>query len=160
MAWKRFKGNNMQITQPILPMGTVLNGRYTLKSLLGKGGFGNVYLARDEDDKRQLFALAELLNPKEHERYRFTLDYVSPSPVPHQTLPQTHSVFTDDKLGRTFLLVRYSEEPHLELLRLQQPEQRFPHSQVMTLIVPIMSAVSHLHHQHPPCKTRTLTHAR
>ena len=85
----------MQQTQSILPIGTVLNGRYTLESLLGKGGFGNVYLARDQDDSQQLFALAELLNPKEHERYRFTLDYVSPSPVPHQTLPQTQSVFTD-----------------------------------------------------------------
>lgn len=131
-------------------METVLNGRYALKSLLGKGGFGNLYLARDEDDKRQLFALAELLNPKEPERYRFTLDYVSPSSVPYQTLPQTPSVFTDDKLGRTFLLARYSEEPHLELLRVQQPEQRFPYPQVIALMAPIMSAVRHLHQQHPP----------
>jgi serine/threonine protein kinase len=46
--------------------------------------------------------------------------------------------------------MKYSEEPHLEILRLQQPEQRFSHPQVMTLMAPIMSAVSHLHHQHPP----------
>ena len=53
----------MQKTQAILPIGTVLNGHYILESLLGKGGFGNVYLARDQDDSRQLFALAELINP-------------------------------------------------------------------------------------------------
>lgn len=140
----------MQKTQAILPIRTVLNGQYILENLLGKGGFGNVYLARDQDDNRQLFALAELINPQEQEGYRFTLENVSPSPVPHQTLPQTQSVFTDDKLGRTFLLVRYSEEPHLEVLRLQQPEQRFPLPQVKTLMAPIMSAVSHLHHRHPP----------
>jgi serine/threonine protein kinase len=150
IACKGLKGNNVQKVQPILPIGTVLNGQYTLESLLGKGGFGNVYLARDLSDNRQLFALVELLNPKEQEGYRLTLDYVSPPPVPHHALPHTQSVFTDDKLGRTFLLVRYSEEPHLELLRVQQPEQRFPLSVVRTLMAPIVRAVSHLHHQHPP----------
>ena len=140
----------MKVVQAILPIGTVLNGQYILESLLGKGSFGNVYLVRDQRDTQKLFALAELINPKEQQRYRFTLDYVSYTPLRHQALPQAPSVFTDDTLGRTCLLVRYSEEPHLEILRLQQPEQRFPFPQVMTIMAPIIRAVSHLHQQHPP----------
>jgi eukaryotic-like serine/threonine-protein kinase len=138
------------VVQAILPIGTVLNGQYIVESLLGKGSFGNVYLARDQDDKQKLFALAELINPKDQKGYRFTLEYVSHTPPSHRALPQTQSVFTDDKLGRKCLLVSYSEEPHLEILRLQQPQQRFPLPQVMTIMAPIMSAVSHLHHRHPP----------
>jgi len=140
----------VQKVQAILPIGTVLNGHYIIESLLGKGSFGNVYLARDQYNKQKLFALAELINPKEQEGYSFTLDYISPSPLDQRISPQAQYVFTDDKLGRTCLLVSYTEEPHLEILRLQQPEQRFPLPQVMTLMAPIMSAVSHLHHQHPP----------
>ncbi len=140
----------MQKVQAILPIGTVLNGHYIVESLLGKGGFGNVYLARDQWDQQKLFAIAELINPKEQEGYRFTLEYVSPTPLNNRAFPRAQYVFTDDKLGRTCLLVNYSEEPHLEILRLQQPEQRFPLSQVMTIMAPIISAVSHLHQQHPP----------
>jgi serine/threonine protein kinase len=140
----------VQKVRAILPIGTVLKGHYIVESLLGKGGFGNVYLTRDQYDKQKLFALAELINPKEQKGYRFTLEYVLPPPLRHQTLPQAQSVFTDDTLGRTCLLVRYSEEPHLEILRVQQPEQRFPLPQMMTIIAPIMRAVSHLHQQHPP----------
>jgi serine/threonine protein kinase len=140
----------VQKVRAILPIGTVLNGQYIVESLLGKGGFGNVYLARDQHDTQQLFALAELLNPKERGGYRLTLHYVLPPPLRHRAVPQAQSVFTDDTLGRTCLLVRYSEEPHLEILRSQQPEQRFPLPQVMTIMAPIMSAVSQLHQQHPP----------
>src|SRR6266705_4205079 len=140
----------MKKVRAILPIGTVLNGHYIVESLFGKGGFGNVYLTRDQYDKQNLFALAELINPKEQQRYRFTLDYVSYTPLRHQALPRVQSVFTDDTLGRTCLLGRYSEEPHLEILRLQQPEQRFPLPQVITIMAPIMRAVSHLHQQHPP----------
>jgi eukaryotic-like serine/threonine-protein kinase len=141
----------VQKVQAILPIGTVLNGHYIIESLLGKGSFGNVYLARDQYDKQKLFALAELINPKEQEGYRFTLEYVSPTPLDHGAIPRPQYVFfNDDKLGRTCLLMRYSEEPTLEMLRLQQPEQRFPLPHVMSIMVPIMSAVSHLHQQHPP----------
>ena len=140
----------MQKVQAILPIGTVLNGHYLVENLLGKGGFGNVYLVRDQHDTQKLFALAELINPDEQEGYRFTLAYVSHTPLHHRALPQTQYVFTDDTLGRTYLLMRYIEEPNLELLRLQQPEQRFPLPQVMTIMAPIISAVSYLHQQHPP----------
>ncbi len=140
----------MTAVQAILPIGTVLNGQYTVESLLGKGSFGNVYLARHQNDKQKLFALAELINPKDQEGYRFTLEYVSQTPLNHRALPQAQYVFTDDKLGRKCLLVSYIEEPHLEILRLQQPEQRFPLPQVMTMMAPIMSAISYLHHRHPP----------
>ena len=140
----------MKVVQAILPIGTVLNGHYIVESLLGKGGFGNVYLVRDQHDTQKLFALAELINPNEQEGYRFTLEYVSHTPPHHRALSQAQYTFTDDTLGRTYLLVSYSEEPNLELLRLQQPEQRFPLPQVMTIMDPIMSAVSYLHQQHPP----------
>ncbi len=140
----------MQKVRAILPIGTVLNGQYIVESLFGKGGFGNVYLTRDQYDKQKLFALAELINPKEQKGYRFTLQYVLPPPFRPRAVPRAPSVFTDDTLGRTCLLMSYSEEPHLEILRLQQPEQRFPFPQVITIIAPIMRAVSHLHQQHPP----------
>ena len=140
----------MQKVRAILPIGTVLNGQYIVESLFGKGGFGNVYLTRDQYDKQNLFALAELINPKEQKGYRFTLQYVLPPPFRPRAVPRAPSVFTDDTLGRTCLLMSYSEEPHLEILRLQQPEQRFPFPQVITIIAPIMRAVSHLHQQHPP----------
>ena len=140
----------MKVVQAILPIGTVLNGQYIVENLLGKGSFGNVYLVRDQHDKQKLFALAELINPKDQEGHRFTLEYVSHTPSNHRALPQDQYVFTDDKLGRKCLLVSYSEEPHLEILRLQQPEQRFPLPQVMTIMAPIMSAISHLHHRSPP----------
>src|SRR5215472_14229270 len=149
-AWKSYKGNNVKVVQALLPIGTVLNGQYIVESLLGKGSFGNVYLARDQRDTQQLFALAELINPKEQQRYRFTLDYVSQTPLRRRALPQAQSVFTVDTLGRTCLLVSYTGEPNLEILRLQQPEQRFPFPQMMTLIAPIIRAVSCLHQQHPP----------
>jgi serine/threonine protein kinase len=134
----------------LLPIGTVLNGQYIVESLLGQGGFGNVYLTRDQDDNQKLFALAELINPKERERYRLTLHYVLPLPLGPRAVPRAPSVFTDDTLGRTCLLVSYSDEPHLELLRVQQPEQRFPFPQMMTIMAPIIRAVSRLHQQHPP----------
>ncbi len=142
--------NNVQEAQAPLPTGTVIHKHYIVESLLGKGDFGNVYLVRDQSDKQELFAFAEVINPAEQEKYRFALDYVSLTPLDQSTLPHVQYVFNDNKLSRTYVLMQYIEEPNLELLRLQQTEKRFPFPEVMALMTPVIHAVAHLHHRHPP----------
>ena len=146
----------MQEAQAPLPAGTVIQEHYIVESLLGKGDFGNVYLVRDQRDEQKLFALAELINPAEGEKYRFALEYVSLAPLDHRALPHVQYVFNDDKLSRAYVLMRYIEETNLEILRLQQPEKRFPSPQVMAIMTPVINAVAYLHGRHPPVFHRNI----
>ena len=148
--------NNVQKVQDSLPVGAVIQGRYIVKSLFSKGGFGSIYLVRDQHIKQKLFVLAEVINPNKQESYSFTLEYVSLTPFRHQALPQIQYVFNDDKLNRAYLLMNYIEEPNLEIMRLQQSEKRFPLPQVMALMTPILNAVTYLHHQSPPVIHRNI----
>ncbi len=43
-----------------LPIGTILRDRYVVEELLGKGGFGAVYLVRDLRVRQNLFAIKEI----------------------------------------------------------------------------------------------------
>ena len=147
---------NVQKVQDFLPIGAVIQGRYIVESLLGIGSFGSIYLVWDQHNKQKLFVLAEVMNPHEQESYRFTLEYVSLTPFRLQALPQVQYVFNDDKLGRAYLLMSSIEEPNLELLRLQQPEKRFPLPQVMALMTPVANAVTYLHRQSPPVMLRNI----
>jgi len=140
----------MQELQASLPVGAMIQRRYIVESLLGKGRFASVYLVRDQRSQQNLFVLAEVINPNEQEKYRFTLEYVSLTPLHHHALPHVQYIFNDDKLSRTYLLMSYVEEPNIEMLRLQQSEKRFPLPQVMTIIAPVINAVSYLHHRSPP----------
>lgn len=148
--------DNVQKVQASLPIEAVIQGRYMVESLLGKGSFGSIYLVRDQHNKQKLFVLAEVINPNEQESYRFTLEYVSLTPFRHQALPQVQYVFNDDKLNRAYLLMSYIEEPNLEILRLQQPEKCFPLAQVMALMAPVVNAVTYLHHRDPPVIHRNI----
>lgn len=140
----------MQEAQAPLPAGMVIQEHYIVESLLGTGDFGNVYLVRDQRDKKKLLVLAEVINPIEQERYRFALEYVSLAPLDHRALPHVQYVFNDDKLSRAYLIMSYIEELNLEMLRLQQSEKRFPLPQVMAIMAPVIDAVTHLHHRYPP----------
>ncbi len=50
----------MQDIQMTLPIGTILRDRYVVEELLGKGGFGAVYLVRDLRVRQNLFAIKEI----------------------------------------------------------------------------------------------------
>jgi serine/threonine-protein kinase len=143
------EGTVLEIQAP-LPSGAVIQGRYIVESLLGKGDFGIIYLVRDQHKKQKLFVLAEVFNTNEEESYRFTLEYIAPTPLDDQALPRVQYVVNDDKLRRAYVLMSYIEEPTLEILRLQQPEKRFPLSKVMTFMVPVINVLNYLHHQNPP----------
>ncbi|HZU67926.1 MAG TPA: serine/threonine-protein kinase [Ktedonobacteraceae bacterium] len=140
----------MQEVQSTLPIGTVVRDRYIVEDLLGKGGFGAVYLVRDQRVHHNLFALKEVVDPNKRERARFVFEAEVLKRLDHPALPRVYYVFEDPKKDRAYMLMDYVEGPNLEMLRQKQPNKRFPVQQVLSIMGPIMQAVDYLHQQHPP----------
>jgi serine/threonine protein kinase len=140
----------VQEVQTTLPIGTIIRERYIVEDLLGKGGFGAVYLVRDQRVKGNLFALKEMVDTSKQERARFAFECEVLKRVDHPALPRIYRVFEDDKNNRAYMLMDYIDGPNLEALRQKQPQKRFTLNQVMTIMAPVMNAVSYLHQQTPP----------
>ncbi|TMC23149.1 MAG: serine/threonine protein kinase [Chloroflexi bacterium] len=140
----------VQKVQSSLPIGTLIQNRYIVEDLLGKGGFGAVYLVRDQRVKGNVFALKEVIDPERKERARFTFEGEVLKRLDHQSLPRVYRVFDDNKNARSYMLMDYIEGPNLDRLRRQQPGKRFALSQVVHMMTPIVDAIGYLHAQHPP----------
>jgi len=131
-------------------VGTKVGDRYIVDGLLGKGGFGAVYLVRDQRVKGNLFALKEIVDSNKQERARFAFECEVLKRLDHPSLPRVYHVFQDDKNNRAYMLMDYIQGPNLETLRQKQPDKRFPLSRALEIMAPIMNAVAYLHHQTPP----------
>jgi eukaryotic-like serine/threonine-protein kinase len=140
----------VQELQMILPIGTVVGNRYIVEELLGKGGFGAVYLVKDQRVKGNLFALKEVIDSDQKERLRFAFEGDILKRLDHAALPRVYRAFDDDKRNRGYMLMDYIAGPNLETLRQQQPEHRFSPPQALRMMAPIFDAVSFLHGQTPP----------
>src|SRR5258708_7935583 len=140
----------MQEVRTTLQLGTIIRGRYVVEDVLGQRSFGTVSLARDHRNNQKVFVLREVPKPGWKDRYQAAFESMAARQPDHPALPHVYRVFNDNRLDRAFMLMDYIEGPNLEILRQGQPEQRFSLHQVMTLIAPIMGAVTHLHSQHHP----------
>jgi eukaryotic-like serine/threonine-protein kinase len=140
----------VQDLQSILPNGTIVQGRYVIEDLLGRGGFGAVYLVRDQRTRGNLFALKEITDTSKQERERFAFECEVLKRLDHHALPRVYRVFDDDNSARAYMLMDYIEGPNLERLRLQQPEKRFPVEKALDILAPIFAVVGYLHKQDPP----------
>src|SRR2546430_13868899 len=142
-------GYRMKNVQTSLPVGSIIRGRYLVQGLLGKSGSGAVYLVIDRRDKHNLFALKEVILLEKKEQHRFARESVPLKGLHHPALPHVYDVFIDEMGGRVYLHMNYIEGTSLEVLQQRQPKKCFSLPQVMTMMVPVIDAVTYLHSQHP-----------
>jgi serine/threonine protein kinase len=140
----------VQELQATLPIGAMVGNRYIVEELLGKGGFGAVYLVRDQRVPGNLFALKEVVDADKKERMRFAFEGEVLKRLDHPALPRVYRVFDDEKRSRAYMLMDYIAGPNLETLRQKQPERRFSLTRALSMMGPIFAAVTFLHEQTPP----------
>jgi serine/threonine protein kinase len=139
--------NNMQTT---LRAGHVIQGQYRVVDLLGQGACGAVYLVKDERNPHNLCVLKEVMHAVREERRGLPFDAATLKRLDHPTLPGIRRVFQGDNHDRFYILMDYVEGNSLEVVRQLMPGKRFSLYAAMTLMSPIMDAVSYLHRRHPP----------
>lgn len=144
----------MQQEQLVLPKGVTIRSskgdRYVIEGLLGKGEAGAVYLVREHQTKKKVFALKEVINPDAQDRQRLAFEGEILTRLHHKALPRVHHVFENDKLKRVYILMDYIEGRNLDNLRQDEAQKRFDLPLVLVMMAPIVEALSYLHHQEPP----------
>ncbi len=139
-----------KLRQSAFHAGHLIRGQYRVIDLLGQGASGAVYLVTDESTHQKLFALKEVMPAVSEERRGFPFDVAALKRLNHPALPRIYRVFHSDSHDRYFILMDYIEGNNLEVMRQLMPGKRFSLHAAMTLMSPIMDAVSYLHRQHPP----------
>src|SRR5216684_2346686 len=146
--------------QTILPVGATIphpaGDRYVIERLLGRGGFGAVYLVRDRHVKQRLFALKEVIDPsrRDHERFIFEAEVLKR--LNHRSLPHVYHVFEHEKLRRVYMLMDYIEGQNLGVLLKEQPGHCFSLPLVLTIMEPVVDALIYMHGQDPPIVHRDI----
>ncbi|HKV59049.1 MAG TPA: serine/threonine-protein kinase [Ktedonobacteraceae bacterium] len=146
--------------QMTLPVGATVQDtygdRYRIKELLGRGGFGAVYLVNDRHMQEHEFALKELIEPSGHDHERLLFECEILKKLDHPALPRVYHVFEYEKLRRVYLLMEYIKGRNLEDVRDEQPEKRFPWKLALAIMTPIVDALTYLHQQEPPIVHRDI----
>lgn len=134
-----------------LAVGTVLQNRYRILSLLGQGGFGRTYLAEDLGRFQERCALKEFApsqsdaNFSDKAKELFQREAAILYQIQHPQIPQFRATFEQD--GRLFLVQDYVEgHTYRDLLneRIQQGTA-FSEAEVYQFLQQMLPLLAHIH---------------
>ncbi len=130
---------------PLTP-GTILNNRYRILTVLGKGGFGAVYRAADMSLKRPC-AVKENLNISPEASRQFEKEATILANLSHPNLPMVLDHFLIKDQGQ-YLVMDFIEGE--DLRSLVEQNGLLNQEKAVNIISQIAGALDYLHHQNPP----------
>lgn len=137
--------------QPPISIGTVLQSRYRVLSILGQGGFGRTYLAEDQGRFNELCALKELIPPQtgeyalEKSRELFQREAQTLYQIQHPQIPQFRATFEQDQ--RLFLVQDYVAGKTYRTLLDERKTQGYvlAEGEVIQLMQQVLPVLAYLH---------------
>lgn len=141
-----------------LAPGTLLQNRYRVDRVLGKGGMGHVYVVRDERfaNAKSLRSMKEMIprfsdlhtNMANFEREANVLDSLR-----HPNIPRVYDSFIE--FNRAYLVLEYIDGLDLEQV-LERQSGLMPPETVAGWMIQLCEIVGYLHSQNPPVIFRDL----
>jgi serine/threonine protein kinase, bacterial len=144
-----------------LPASAMLDNRYAVDTLVGRGGMGAVYRAVDTRLTGRICAIKEMsvLNLPPQERgpaiHSFRQEAQLLATLQHPNLPKVHDFFQDGTSGRHYLVMDFVQGDTLEDL-LQRQRRPFPEQQIRAWGWQLCDVLTYLHSHHPPIIFRDL----
>jgi len=131
----------------ILPTGTVLQARYRITQLLGKGGMGAVYQAQDQRLGNRSVAVKENFDASAEAQAQFQLEANMLANLNHSSLPRVIDHFIESS-GKQYLVMDFVEGQNLDELVSQRGP--LPESQALDWIDQVCDALEYMHSQSKP----------
>ncbi len=155
------EGTASDLDESILPKGAILQDRYEILKVLGLGGMGAVYQARDLrfTGVARICALKEMTSttPDPHVRrlaiQNFEREANILATLNHPAIPKIYDYFTEGI--RSYLVLEFVDGQNLEAL-MGDTEQMLPQERVVHWAIQICDVLSYLHNQDPPIVFRDL----
>lgn len=140
-------------TNKLLDPDTLLQGRYRIAKLIGQGGMGAIYLAKDTRFSNKQCVIKEMLDyftdPEMRQRatQNFHREADLLSRLRHEGIPEVYDRFTEG--NRHYLVMQYIDGIDLEQMMLDK-DGHFEERDVLGWSMQICDLLSYLHHQKPP----------
>ncbi|MEL6248173.1 MAG: serine/threonine-protein kinase [Cyanobacteria bacterium J06627_15] len=137
--------------QPAISPGTLLQNRYDVVQLLGQGGFGRTYLAKDKGRFEERCAIKEFVPSQGEDRFSdkatqlFQREAAILYQISHPQIPQFRATFEEDQ--RLFLVQDYVDgTTYRDLLDQRRAQgQTFSETEVRQFLQQLLPVLAHIH---------------
>jgi S1-C subfamily serine protease len=131
----------------MVAVGSVLQDRYEMDEMLGRGGFGSVYRAHDTRLKK-LVAIKETLHVKPEVLRLFEREAELLASLDHPALPAVTDYFNEGK--NYYIVMTYVPGIDLSEHLDAQPGKRLSEHAALELLLPVLDALEYMHTREPP----------